>query len=519
MKSNFLRTLKIDTVYSVNSFIYSLRKLPILKDLFTNDIYSSKVLKKIVGIIGIIFSLGRMFLFKFVYFFALYYISLKCYKDVDRGFIHLFFSLTILGMFINNKLLTTSKKKYFSLLLFDMDGGDFLKSSLWWNSIQSLIFNCLCFLVFLGTMHYSLLIVLLLLILICFGRFIGESLNIMFYRKYHYVWYVNTVLYIIVLGCGLGLCLLPFLNIYVSFEIILGVTVVFVLLGIISLKHLYSIDDYKTIYKRLNQISETMNSKNQNDYFRQNMVSVRDKDKEISLKKLKGKNGYELFNTIFFERHREILMRSAKNYSIVLIIVYIVLFYLVCTDIHYKTSIVAVFSNHLAWFILIMYFVNRGSIVTQAMFFNCDHAMLRYNFYRAPSTLLGLFQKRLKTMIKVNLIPALVIGIGNSLLFYYLQFDWLIIITSFLFIVLLSIFYSTHYLVIYYLLQPYNKKMEMRKISYSIVTILTYFIAYILTHLLINSVLLSMVGVLCTIVYIGLSLLLVYRFAPRTFHL
>ena len=122
-------------------------------------------------------------------------------------------------------------------------------------------------------------------------------------------------------------------------------------------------------------------------------------------------------------------------------------------------------------------------------------------------------------MVKVNLIPALVIGLGNSLLFYYLQFNWLIIITSFLFIMLLSIFYSTHYLVIYYLLQPYNKKMEMRKISYSIVTIFTYVIAYVLTHLLVNSVLLSIVGVLCTLVYIGLSLFLVYSFAPRTFHL
>ena len=30
----------------------------------------------------------------------------------------------------------------------------------------------------------------------------------------------------------------------------------------------------------------------------------------IDNKKIDGKNGYDLFNTIFFERHKEILLRS-----------------------------------------------------------------------------------------------------------------------------------------------------------------------------------------------------------------
>ena len=63
-----------------------------------------------------------------------------------------------------------------------------------------------------------------------------------------------------------------------------------------------------------------------------------------------------------------------------------------------------------------MYLINRGSVVTQAMFYNCDHAMLRYNFYREPDVILGLFKKRLTMLIKINLLPAIVIAIGSIVL-------------------------------------------------------------------------------------------------------
>ena len=75
-----LRTLKkaldIDIAYSVNSFIYVLKKLPIFKDLFTNDVYSSKTIKCIVTIIGLILSLGReIFLIFIILLFLLFLIN------------------------------------------------------------------------------------------------------------------------------------------------------------------------------------------------------------------------------------------------------------------------------------------------------------------------------------------------------------------------------------------------------------------------------------------------------------
>ena len=39
-----IKTLQIDMLYSVNSFLYTIKKIPIFKDLFTDDIYKSKII-------------------------------------------------------------------------------------------------------------------------------------------------------------------------------------------------------------------------------------------------------------------------------------------------------------------------------------------------------------------------------------------------------------------------------------------------------------------------------------------
>ena len=135
--------------------------------------------------------------------------------------------------------------------------------------------------------------------------------------------------------------------------------------------------------------------------------------------------------------------------------------------------------------------------------------------------LLELFKKRLITVVKVNLLPALVIGIGNIILLTISKNEYSILtmLTTFTFILSLSIFFSVHYLVIYYLLQPYNQNMELKKASYTIVTLITYVLTYILTDLVLTSELLSIFGILFVVIYVIISLLLVYKIAPRTFKL
>ena len=121
---------------------------------------------------------------------------------------------------------------------------------------------------------------------------------------------------------------------------------------------------------------------------------------------------------------------------------------------------------------------------------------------------------------KVNLLPALVIGVGNIIVLLIAKETNLWIIgTTFLFIIVMSIFFSIHYLVIYYLMQPFNKELEVKKASYSFVTLLTYIVCYQFANMTINSLTLSIGGIIFTIIYGIISLRLVYYYSPKTFKL
>ena len=522
MINTFYQALKIDLYYSVNSFLFSLKRLPIFKDLITNDIYKSKGIKAVVGFIGSIISIIRASFFKYLYYAFIYYLCSSLFKETNlsNSYYHVLFFLTLLGLFINNKLLNSSKKKYFSLILFQMDGKKFFQTTFIWNLLTRCILNGIFLYIYVFSVKGGFYEFIILLIMTVSFRVVGEYLNILFYRKYHYIWYSNTILYYPILLVLFGCSFLPYIHIVIPFSIITLITVIIGIISIYAFYYLMRVDDYTYLFKQLYTQTQIMNSNEQGSYLRQSMIDVKEKDKEIDTSILKNKHGYDLFNTIFFERHKEILLRSAKKYAFFLIVFYSVASYLMIHYSDYNVFFSSFLHYKLAFFVLIMFYLNRGSIITRAMFFNCDHAMLRFNFYREPKVLLELFKKRLITVVKVNLIPAVVVGIGNGVLLV-LSSLWSIpmIITNFLFIILLSVFFSVHYLVIYYLLQPYNKDMEVKKIGYSIILIGTYIVCFLLKDIVLSSLYLSIIGIVFVVIYILVALKLVYKIAPETFKL
>ncbi len=521
MNSILKKSFEIDTTYSINSFFYILRKIPIFKDLITEDIYKSTSLKRKIRFFSFLYLLCKKILLKLVYFLVLFYSCQSLFpKNNMNSFFHVYFIFTIIGFFINNKLLNVSKKKYICLLLFEMNDTSYLRTSFIWNQMTNLLLNGLCFFMIIKFYHYPISYSLIAIFFSFFTRVIGEALNYMYYQKYHYIWYSNTRLYFFILGLLLSLSALPLIHIELPFFVYIILIILSIVGSIPSWIYLWKIKNYKAVYKKINSQVKQMDSTNEKDYMKQMMVEVKAKDKKISEKKIRGKKGYDLFNTIFFERHKEILLRSSRNYGIILIIVYIGLLAMITNDTKWFHNIHDLYEYHIAWFVFIMYFMNRGSIVTQAMFFNCDHAMLRYNFYREPSTILSLFKKRLMTTIKVNMFPTLVIAIGNIILEIVLKdFKISLMIIQILWIISLNVFFSTHYLIIYYLLQPYNKDLEIKKISYSVIVLLTYFISYQVSRITTNTLLFLGISMIIIIGYITLSLRLVYKLAPSTFKL
>ena len=176
---------------------------------------------------------------------------------------------------------------------------------------------------------------------------------------------------------------------------------------------------------------------------------------------------------------------------------------------------------YLPYFVFIMYCINRSSSVTQAMFMNCDHSMLTYRIYRTPKVILGIFKERLKTLITINLLPAVLIGGGLSLLLYLSggtdnPLNYAILFIS---IIAMSIFFSVHYLVMYYLLQPYNVSTEMKSSTYKVVQGLTYIVSWYMIQIKMPIFGFGIATIVFCIAYSLISLFLAYKYAQKTFKL
>ena len=257
-----------------------------------------------------------------------------------------------------------------------MNAKEFMKATLWTEALINLLTHS----IFLWLVIQK-PAVLVFTAFGFLGRFIGERLNLWHYNKYKISLTYNYPLYWTIVLISFGLCLLPLINITVNPIIVGIIDVIFLPLAIISYIGLMKINNYKLIYKRLNTKVAALNSNQEKEYSRQAMVDIKDKDKKIDEKKLKGKKGYDLFNTIFFERHKEILLRSAKLFAIISFVVIVGMGILIMLIPESKVRINDFLSNNIAWFVIIMYFINRGSIITQAMVYNCDHSLLSFNFY------------------------------------------------------------------------------------------------------------------------------------------
>ena len=174
-------SFKIDITYAINSFIYNIKRFPILKDLFPGDsLYKSTKVKAFVRVLALILSTARIIFFKALYFWIIYLIaSALTPKNITTGLLHIYFIFTIIGLFFNNKVLTTSTKKYFSIVLFNMNAKEFMKATLWTEALINLLTHS----IFLWLVIQK-PAVLVFTAFGFLGRFIGERLNLWHYNKY-----------------------------------------------------------------------------------------------------------------------------------------------------------------------------------------------------------------------------------------------------------------------------------------------------------------------------------------------
>ena len=195
IKTLFLN-FKINSYYTINSYIYNLRKLPVMKDLLEEDAYKYNSVKVIGFIFGLILSIFVFLSMKLTYFGVIYLISKYIPGNTTNNFIYIYFVLSILGMLINSRsILFVSTNKYFSLFLFDMDPLNYTKATVFKNIFEHTIFNILVFSIFNPSLHLSLLTIALLVLCNIFFKICGEAFNLYYINLTGISWYSGVKKY------------------------------------------------------------------------------------------------------------------------------------------------------------------------------------------------------------------------------------------------------------------------------------------------------------------------------------
>lgn len=519
---NVLKTaFEIDYNYKINAFLYNLKKIPLLGKVIPSDFYSKEDIKRVIRIFYILFCVVYEVVKKIAYIGLLIILPFQKYISVDT-FILLFMLYTFFGGIVNTEILAPKSKKYYTVLLMGMDAGKYVCSHLLFFLAKTVLSFLPALLIFLGMYKISLFWAIPLLLFLVTVKITGEYICLQYYLKRERLLrdniYVNMIGGILLIAISFGLCYLG-----VSYmESILHISMIITTyIAYKTGKYLWKYPYYRKLYKEtitLNKIffdTDALASKSRKD-----QVKIADKDIEVG-DAIKGKSGYAYFNAIFFTRHRRILLRSARTCTFACLAIALGVGIFMVFDPNVKIHVNRMIMTWLPYFIFIMYLINRGAVVTQAMFMNCDNSMLTYNFYRDPKTILSVFKTRVKTVVAINLLPGLVIASALPILLFMSggTSTPLVYISLFLSIIFMSVFFSVHHLVLYYLLQPYDINMKAKSSMYTIINSITYVLCYLCIKIHVDTAIFSVGTIALTAIYMVVSLFLVYRYASKTFRL
>lgn len=522
MLNAFATSFRLKNTYKTNSVLYSLKSLPLVKRLLPDALYASAGLKVFANIVSILLEVGSVFVGKALYVSLMVFMAAQFLKSPPAdSFVHIFFFLTIIGGLLNTQIFNPTKDKYYAIFLMRMDARQYTLSNYLYFLLKMAV-GLLPFTLLFGMLAgVSPGLCLLMPFFVCAFKLIVTAISLWGCRDGKKARNENLPTPVIWAGVLAALVLayaLPALGLAMSPLLFLALAVLTAIGGGLSLVYVLRFREFRAIYRTLlDPGSFVMNPADKN----QAVLAAYRKKIDADITQTSSKTGYQYLNELFMKRHSKLLTKSAKKITLVLLAILIVLVIACLSVPEAKTAVNELMLTFLPYFLFVMYLVNRGRIITQAMFTNCDHSMLTYRFYRQPKAILTLFAARLKYIIAINLMPASVIALGLPLLLFLSggtsePLNYALLFVS---IIAMSVFFSVHTLVLYYLLQPYNIQMETKNATYGILNGLTYFVCYFAMGKELPTLAFGLgVSAFC-IVYVVVALILAYRLAPKTFRL
>ena len=520
-----VKTLRLSfalkNTYRVNSILYAVKQIPILKRVLPDSLYRIRGFKIFANVLTGIWELLSIFLGKFLYFLTMVCgIGLLYDKAAPEAvFLHILLFLTVIGAFTNTHLFNPTRDKYYAMILLRMDARAYTLSNYAYAMAKVVVGFLPLALLFGLQRGVAWWCCLLLPLAVAGAKLTVAAFSLWDYTRRGFAYNENKLTKYVWLAAGLLLALaygLPALGVVLPVGVSMAAFGLLIVSGAVSIRTICTFQSYRAVNQELlAQMLQQMDSAK--------TAAKKTVEKSISADTsiTSRRQGFAYLNELFIKRHQKILWKATEKITAVILGLVAVGLLAIRLSTEVGETLNGILLLWLPYFTFIMYSLNRGTGFTRALFMNCDHSLLTYAFFKEPKCILALFRIRLWEIIKINAVPALTLGGGLALLLYASggtenPLDYAVLVVT---ILALSVFFSIHYLTIYYLLQPYNAGTELKSGTYSLVMMGTYLVCFFLMNVRLPILVFGLGCIAFCLIYSVVACVLVYRLAPKTFRI
>ena len=531
---NALTILRIDAAMRGNKIIYWLGRIPLIKRLVSDTLYSAKEGKLALSVLLWIWRAVKSL------FGTLFYVALMCVLPllivVEPGslsdgfgrFCWLLLWLSfVVGSLLNPCAVAANPLKYTCVRMMSMDSRSFHL----WDELKYLADYFLTFAISLmlatAILGQGALPGLLLTVELICAHLIFEGLHVWVYDKVKKPLYGRVWFTLLVIFGGLAAAYAPAMALDLQTHNWLLSVPVFVLFLLGGAAAAFLLIRYPRWYRlaldtcTADKVStEVAEKKNQEAGFR----DVQLKDSDLTTEgDCAALSGWPYLQALFFRRHSRMMYKPLK-YILITIGVITVLACALLLVFH-DPEIPELFSKITAvlpFFVFILYTIQSnimGNRITKAMFYNCDLSMLKFGWYRQPKVILKNFVLRFRRVCGVNLLmsAALCVMFTAMVLCAGAKPPVVDFIAFLIALLALSVFFSVHSLGMYYLFQPYTSDLKMKNPFFGVINGVMYVVCYTCIQIRSTPTWFTPVVLAVTILYSAVILFFVWKRAPKTF--
>ncbi|MBO7453361.1 MAG: hypothetical protein J6U54_23760 [Clostridiales bacterium] len=542
--NTLLQVISLRSIVGYNGLVFALKKTPLIGSLIPDRLYATKELKFVYWFFRIIKEIFLLFIGKIAGLGAIYlitfllkseYMGLGLETEMSGAVLYadialfLFLVYALGGVLVNRSVFRCSTEKEYLVFMLRMNARK-LNNTLFIYDIIKLVIGYLIAGVIGLICGAPIWLCLFIPVLAVFIKLFGTGVQAFGYKlkrkrnkslKNSYVAFLIRVIGVILL-CPL-VVIFVIGGMIIPFPIILAVVSVLMLLGVWGFFELKNLDPF--IHRRALH----------DNIAREEIEKYREPDTTKNFKKIsaagtvKGdKKGFEYLNALFVRRHRSMLMLKPFIFTLIIAIIFGLTIYERIKNPAFMsaTSTLGEFLRwavqfHLLGLLVPISLADNSFKCTQAMYINCDNSLMTFSFFKQPEKIIKLFDIRIKQLLKINIGPGIACGLFADLILFFTggQDYPLHYLVTLLIPMLITLIYSSSWLVLYYLFQPFTTTVKVKSGLYAVVRIIIGTILTIIIWVPAHSAVLAGILTVLSAAFLFFMRKLVFKLAPKTWRI